>query len=436
MCDTMVALDNATADGTVIFAKNSDRQPNEPHQIIRIPRKQYAPGERLRCTYIDIEQAEETYAVLLLKPSWMWGAEMGCNEFGVTIGNEAVFTKEPYKKTGLLGMDLVRLALERARTGDEALDVITELLETYGQGGDCGYEKPFTYHNSFLIADPASAWVLETAGEYWAAEKVKDIRAISNGLTIGSSFDRHHPQLIEHAMEKGWCRREEDFHFARCYSDPLYTRFSRAKERKQCAVAHLEAARGRISVQTMKTILRSHTPSFEEKVFARPSLKSVCMHGGGFIGDHTTGSYVVSLHRMRPTHWVTGSSTPCISMFKPLWLLDAAPYPFRDEEEDEATHYWMKREKLHRLRLENRLPQFQHYLSRLQKLESEYEQKAAAVNVPHAHPKELLDIMAGAWRKEASLVDETLQDSAAPPAKIKGNPYYRAYWKKQNRKIL
>ncbi len=33
MCDTLVALGSATADGRVILAKNSDREPNEAHRL-------------------------------------------------------------------------------------------------------------------------------------------------------------------------------------------------------------------------------------------------------------------------------------------------------------------------------------------------------------------------------------------------------------------
>ena len=102
MCDTMVALGSATKDGSVIFAKNSDRQPNEPHLLIRIPRKRHPKGAQVKCTYITIDQVEETYDVLLLKPSWMWGAEMGANEWGLNIGNEAVFTKDVYKRQAFM----------------------------------------------------------------------------------------------------------------------------------------------------------------------------------------------------------------------------------------------------------------------------------------------------------------------------------------------
>lgn len=67
-----------------------------------------------------------------------------------------------------------RLGLERADTAEKALAVIVDLLEKYGQGGNCmESHMVFTYHNSFLIADRKEAWVLETSGKYWAAEKVE-----------------------------------------------------------------------------------------------------------------------------------------------------------------------------------------------------------------------------------------------------------------------
>ncbi|MCK4472251.1 MAG: C69 family dipeptidase, partial [Anaerolineae bacterium] len=133
-------------------------------------------GAQVKCTYIEIPQVEETYEVLLSRPFWMWGCEMGVNECGVAIGNEAVFTKEPYgKQPGLIGMDFIRLALERADTARRALDVIVDLLGTWGQSGNCSLHHKLYYHNSFIIADPGEAWVLETVAKFWAAERVRDV---------------------------------------------------------------------------------------------------------------------------------------------------------------------------------------------------------------------------------------------------------------------
>jgi dipeptidase len=95
MCDTFVALSNSTENGSVIFGKNSDREPNEAHELVIIPHAYHLEGETVKCTYIDIPQVAETNAVLLAKPFWIWGAEMGANEHNVVIGNEAIFSKIP-----------------------------------------------------------------------------------------------------------------------------------------------------------------------------------------------------------------------------------------------------------------------------------------------------------------------------------------------------
>ncbi|NWR26219.1 SCRN2 protein, partial [Emberiza fucata] len=67
-----------------------------------------------------------------------------------------------------------RLALERGSSAREGLEVITALLERHGQGGSCKEEPvPFVYHNTFLLADRSEAWLLETAGRYWAAQRIR-----------------------------------------------------------------------------------------------------------------------------------------------------------------------------------------------------------------------------------------------------------------------
>ena len=173
-CDTFVAFPPLSPKGTVIFGKNSDRPFGEKQSIRYYPRSKWDSGSTVTCTYIDIPQIEETNAVLLSQIDWMWGAEMGTNEHGVVIGNEAVWTLiDEEDQPALLGMDLVRLGLERGCSAQESMTVITNLLQTYGQGGACAENDPsFTYHNSYLIVDCNEGWVLETVGRHWVAKRI------------------------------------------------------------------------------------------------------------------------------------------------------------------------------------------------------------------------------------------------------------------------
>ena len=70
MCDTFVALPPATADGCVIFGKNSDRPRGEAQTVVQHPGRRHDAGARVRCTYIEIAQAPVTFAVLLSRPDW------------------------------------------------------------------------------------------------------------------------------------------------------------------------------------------------------------------------------------------------------------------------------------------------------------------------------------------------------------------------------
>lgn len=353
MCDTLVALGNVTADGAVIFAKNSDREPNEAQFVEHFPAADHPEGEMLACTYISIPQAAHTHAVLLSRPFWMWGAEMGANAHGVVIGNEAVFTRVPYEKgAGLTGMDLLRLGLERASSASEALQVIIRLLETYGQGGNCGFTHGFYYHNSFLIADPREAWVLETAGKQWAAEKVVDIRTISNAITIGKKWDMASAGLVDYALEKGWCKRREDFDFAACYSDPLYTSLSDANKRRCATRDQLRGGQGKIDVRSAMQILRSHTQRLDGSYKPDAGIlgADVCMHAGfGPVRNSQSAGSLVSHLGDTHTHWVTATAAPCTGIFKPVWVDAGVPdYSKPPTGEYSADALWWRHELLHR----------------------------------------------------------------------------------------
>jgi secernin len=190
MCDCLVALPVAASGGVTLFAKNSDRPPHEPQNLEWVPPHR---DTTVRTTYLEIEGAGQTLGALVSRPRWCWGVEHGVNEASVAIGNEAIYTTLDPRlfPPALIGMDLVRLGLERGESAEHAVEVMTGLLERHGQGGSGhdGADRP--YWSSFLVADPLDAWVLETSGRNWAAERVLTVRAISNRTTI-ASFDAEH----------------------------------------------------------------------------------------------------------------------------------------------------------------------------------------------------------------------------------------------------
>ncbi|MBR5444634.1 MAG: C69 family dipeptidase [Clostridia bacterium] len=336
MCDTMGKIGRERS----FFAKNSDRSPNE----IQIPEyhaaKQGLTGT-VDCTYISIPQAEETFAVLLSRPAWMWGAEMGINEFGLCIGNEAVFTKGAYGKTGLTGMDMVRLALERSKTAEQALALLISLLETYGQGGNCGFDHDFYYDNAFLIMDRENLYVLETAGKQWVYKRFPSAN-ISNRLSIGADGD---------AYSGG-----RAFDFRKRYTEPVYTTFSgsakRSRQLRSC-LPHADSLSGCMNAL-------SRHDCHVKNPFAKGTVSSACMHYGGLVGDHTTASMVVSLEQSRTVVWSTGNSLPCVSLFKPWLFGTQAVLPVVAEGSRDGEAYWLEAEIFRRQLLGKQLSQEYH----------------------------------------------------------------------------
>jgi hypothetical protein len=318
MCDTFVNVH----DHGVLFAKNSDRDPNEAQVLSWVPRAVHAAGTALDCTWSTIPQVGRTHAVLLSRPFWMWGAEMGVNEHGVAIGNEAVFAHAPLEpRGGLLGMDLVRLGLERGASAAEAAEVIRTLVAAHGQGGRCGYSKSgFSYHNSFLVADRREARVVEAVGRETAVECVRrGVRAISNGLTLADFRPRARGALERVAMA------------------------TRRRARTECLAA------GAVRAADAAQVLSDHGPAGRIGWhWSNGAMGAPCMHAGGLLaGSQSTASWISELGPGGDRHWATAGANPCLALWRPV-TVDRPRETGRPTGSPDPHSLWWRHERLNR----------------------------------------------------------------------------------------
>jgi dipeptidase len=448
MCDTMVARPGETKSGALLFAKNSDREANEAQYLQHVPRARHERGAQVRCTYISIPQVAETHAVLLSRPFWMWGAEMGANEHGLVIGNEAVFAKiAPQKEPALLGMDLLRLGLERAKTAAEALDVIAALLAKHGQGGNCAHLGRFEYHNSFLIADAGGeAFVLETVGRDWVAERVETTRSISNTYTIGDKFERASQGLLPQAIDRGFVRDGEPFHFSDAYANRKRSAFATGTAR-WCRTSALLDERHRQDAQGMMAILRDHGAKAARMRDWRPDGVmggSVCAHASwGPIRrfGQTTGSWVAELGAGRAVHWLTGTSSPDTSIFKPVFfgpgfegaaLPDFGPLP--GDTFDPATLWW-SHERLHRAVLDDYAPRIRAFAAKRDKLEASFLARVEGLMKRGGSAEEAGRLSQEIWKEAAEAERGWLAEVRRVPPRPGKAPslLYRMHWAKLGR---
>jgi dipeptidase len=317
MCDTLCA----PGPRGMVFAKNSDRPPGEVQIAWPFGRRASA-GCTLRTQYVTIGDTG-AHATFLSCPTWLWGAEHGVNEYGVAIGNERVSTTHDAASAAprLIGMDLVRLGLERARSAAEAVEVLTGLLETIGQGGIADAAHQAAYDSSFLIADPTEAFVLETAGSDYAAAPFSAGVAISNRIML-EDFDRFRDPVQDTAFADVRLAASRRF-LASTASGGLTP---------AATVGHLRD-HGTGPWGAPGTAGPVHLPPTEAG--ADGSGVSVCMHVRGRVA--TTASMIAELSphlaEGAPLRVYVAAGSPCVSIYVPAFPRTAAgPPPFVPRE--------------------------------------------------------------------------------------------------------
>jgi hypothetical protein len=236
----------------------------------------------------------------------------------------------------LIGMDLVRLGLERARSAAEAVEVIGGLLETCGQGGIADAARQEAYDSSFLIADPTTAYVLETAGATYAAAPADAGAAISNRIALGTDWTRASADLAPGEDFGRFRDATEDTRFADvrlAASRQFLAGTPRRGLTAAATAAHLRdhgsgpwGAPGSSGSSGSAVV---HPPP--SGVGADLSGVSVCMHVRG--RSVTAASMIAELPEAvaegEPVRVYVAPGSPCVSIYVPAFPRTAAgPPPF------------------------------------------------------------------------------------------------------------
>ncbi|HUU45053.1 MAG TPA: C69 family dipeptidase [Acidobacteriota bacterium] len=233
-CSSFMVTKGASTDGSVMVTYTCDAE-FHPH-LEYIPAADYGPGDSLEITSWGgevrgkVAQVPHTYAVVQLM-----------NEHQVAIGETTFGGREELgNPEGMLGYyDLMTLALQRAKTAREAVDVMTGLAAEYG------YRGP---GESFSIADPQEIWYMEMIGPgeggdgaLWVALRVPDgyICGHANKARIGT-FPLGDPancvysdNVVSFAVDKGYYNPDsgEPFRYcdAYCPDNPRDLRYTETR---------------------------------------------------------------------------------------------------------------------------------------------------------------------------------------------------------------
>lgn len=341
MCDSFVALPSATTTRTTLAAKNADCEINEAQAVLRLPRRSHPESAMLRATHIVIPQARQTHEVIIDKSFWTWGGEIGLNEHGLAVGNEAIFSRSDENTDGLITGDLLRLMLERARNVDGALQVFDDVLTAHGQGGNCELRGNSHFDSSYLVSDNSSAVVIETAGRHWVARKVEGVGAISNAMTIHADWQSACAPLKPNGNGK--------VDFQRAYEDEEKVNAVGAWQRRQVAYDWLKAREGKIGLRTMADLLRQHPEGYDPA--EGEVCTNICMHAGPHPNRfwQACGAMIMEAAPEGAMAWATATSGTCVSIFKPIYfgvsMPDTGPLPRETHTEGSL---WWKHELLHR----------------------------------------------------------------------------------------
>eukprot|EP01006_Ploeotia_vitrea_P029043 TRINITY_DN61655_c0_g1_i1.p1 TRINITY_DN61655_c0_g1~~TRINITY_DN61655_c0_g1_i1.p1 ORF type:complete len:447 (+),score=39.05 TRINITY_DN61655_c0_g1_i1:17-1357(+) len=342
-CDSLAALPRATnSDSALIYAKNADRFWDESQPLHVEPRKKHPPGSVIRTlSGVTLPQVEETYATMGSQPNWGWGYSMGVNEYNVAIGNEEFPVKDNYVShlPRLEFTALDRIILERSKTAQEGIVLLSSLISKYGQGPCEGCPSHASYNNLFMLTDKTDVYVLMTVEFQWAYKRYthNEIVTISNHYI--REFDQMSPGAKDFAKRRGWWNGKTPFNFGEVYGKNASSGYYR-QLRSSTMLADLLNNK-KLTSADMMLVLRDHgngtnphappvpKPTWDfapEVCYHDPTVGRAGMTASSMLLDvpsNPTARLPVILHSVL---------NPCTSIFIPVFFQGEVPKMIQEDQ--------------------------------------------------------------------------------------------------------
>ena len=220
-CTSLIAAKGATADGSVMVTYAADSH-NLYGELYNQPAADHPAGTMRKIVEWDtgkplgeIPEVPHTYATI-----------GNMNEHGLAIAESTWGGREELAGTGIIDYgSLIYVTLQRAKTAREAIKVMTNLVKDYGYASS---------GESFSIADPDEAWVMELIGKgkadkgaVWVARRVPDGHSSGHAnhprihkfpLKDKTGETIYSPDVIKFARSQGYFNgKDEDFDFSKAY---------------------------------------------------------------------------------------------------------------------------------------------------------------------------------------------------------------------------
>lgn len=379
-CDLVVALGRATVDGHTLVGQNTACSPRRPHTLTRLRGRAFTCGEKVRTQFLELPQVRQTYDVLGSRPAGCWGLEHGVNEHQVAAGCAALPPAPRVSGPGLLGSDLVRIVLERCRTARQGIELLTDLIEEYGQGSPASSPEDGEDY-ALLVADPTEAFALEAAGRRWVYQQVHQVRAVSNVRLIRQDWDRISQGLGEHAITQGWWPDDgSKVDFTQALGAMVVGRES-GYRRWGRATLLLEQQNGHIDPAFLRLLLSDHyedTPDERTRVDDAEPPQSLCGHAGPQGGTTTAASLITDLSPdpAHPSLLWCAFGPPCCTVYFPVFLEAELPPAYVSADDGPGSEsLWWRVERLIREQRQHPL-RWQQAQDRLAALQAHLEQEA------------------------------------------------------------